>query len=411
VDLINIQKTYAKLLVDVGLNLQPGQKLRLSAETVHAPFLKYIAEYAYQKGAAYVDFNITHSALERTRIDYSQEKYLDYLPPYVSARVQEWCEGDWTFLRVDGAENPDVLKGIDQKRNAIASKKMSATNKPLMNKIVAHYKSWCVAAAPTVGWAKKVFPKEASSLSDEQLVDKLWSVLLPILRLDKADPVQAWEHNQQLLWDRVAKMTSLNIEKLKFKAPGTDLEVSFIPGCHWAGGGSKTEAGVKFLPNIPTEEVFTSPHKLKTTGRAQVTRPVSVLGGMVTGAWFEFKEGRVENYGATDGKDFLDSYFEIDPRARYLGEVALVDAKSPVFSSGRVFENILFDENAACHIALGSAYPLGFEDHDAESLESHGFNQSVLHTDFMIGCPEISVSGIRKDGSSVSIIERGLFTI
>lgn len=262
-DLHNIQKNYAKLLIDVGLNLQPGQKLRLSAETVHAPFLKYIAEYAYQKGASFVDFSITHSGLERTRVDHSEEKYLDYMPSYAAAKVQELREEDWTFLRVDGSENPDILKDVDQKRNAIVNKSLRALNKPLLEKIVAHHKSWCVAAAPTPGWAKKVFPEDAKTLSDEELVEKLWGVLIPILRLDQPDPTAAWAKNRQLLKDRVGVLSALNITKLHFSAPGTDLEVSFIPGCHWAGGGSATENGTKFMPNIPTEEVFTSPHRLQ----------------------------------------------------------------------------------------------------------------------------------------------------
>ena len=260
---------------------------------------------------------------------------------------------------------------------------------------------WCVAALPTPEWAAKVMQREAS----DEAAEALWQTMLPILRLDREDPKAAWRENSDLTERRGIDLTSGNFEIYHFKGPGTDLKVYSNPNHVWEGGDLMSDAGHVFIPNIPTEEVFTTPDWRRTSGRASVTRPVEVLGANVDKAWFEFEGGRVVDYGASEGKEKLDAYFEIDEQARYLGEVALVDSSSPIFQSGKVFHNILYDENAACHIALGSGYPTavkGGVDMNAEEQSAAGINQSILHTDFMIGSEEVNVIGIAADGTETS---------
>jgi aminopeptidase len=233
-----------------------------------------------------------------------------------------------------------------------------------------------------------------------------------ILRLDRDDPVQAWWNLAQASVDRCRQLNGQAITSLHMTAPGTDLTLGCIPAAHWEGGTLTGPNGIPFIPNLPTEEVFTTPDWRRTEGRASVTRPVQVMGKRVKGAWFEFRKGRVEDFGADDGTEQLAAFFDIDDRGRYLGEVALVDAESPIFQSGLIFSNILYDENAACHIALGSGYPLiaSPEATTPDEKQAMGINQSLVHTDFMIGCPEMDVTGTMAEGQEVPILRQGRFT-
>ena len=249
-----------------------------------------------------------------------------------------------------------------------------------------------------------------------EAVDALWQVLIPILRLDHPDPAAFWVDHGDLLAARADKLNSLHLDALRFTGPGTDLTIGLMEGSIWHGGPDKTTTGRRFSPNIPTEEVFTSPDFRRTQGQVAFTCPVFVpsVGKIIENGWLRFEKGQVVEYGALAGKDVLDVYLGMDEGAKYLGEVALVDSSSPIFASKRTFYNILFDENAACHIALGSAYPgclKGGSSMNEGQLKSAGANTSAVHTDFMIGGPEVQVTGLTRDGRSIPLIEEGLFTI
>lgn len=249
-----------------------------------------------------------------------------------------------------------------------------------------------------------------------EAVDELWKILIPVLRLDRPDPSAAWAAHCRDLEARAETLTALSLDTLRFEAPGTDLAVGLLPGSLWRGGPDRTSRGRPFFPNIPTEEIFTSPDRRRAEGRAAFTRPVLVpsVGKIVEEGWVEFRGGRAVGWGARSGKDVLDTILSMDEGARSLGETALVDGSSPVFASGRTFYNILFDENAACHVALGSAYPTcvrGAEGLADEKLAEMGVNVSMVHTDFMIGSPEMNVTGTTRDGREIRIMTEGRFEI
>jgi aminopeptidase len=400
-------KKYAQLLLKAGINLQKGQNLYLQFEHCHWDFANIVAEEAYKLGANFVDPNCINQKFLRTRIENAGSESLNYLPDYYYKRFLESAEKPWARLALYSLEDLDVFVGIDQKRNAIFQKTQRLASDPLMKAAGAGKIPWVVCAVPSEKWAAKV----TGLAPGPQAVEKMWEILNPILRLDDSDPVHTWNKLSSILKKRAETLSKLHFKKLHFKAAGTDLEVGLIEESIWAGGAF-CSAYSEFLPNIPTEEVFTSPHMTQTQGRAQITRPVEVFGSSVEGAWFEFKNGKVVDFGAKVGAEQLKAFLETDENAKFLGEVALVDSSSPIFQSQKTFYSILLDENAACHIALGAAYPLGVANKNLskDELLKLGFNQSLVHTDFMIGSAEMNVTGIKADGSTVKIIESGKFT-
>jgi aminopeptidase len=398
---------YADLLLHVGVNLQPGQNLTLSSEPVHWDFINLLSARAYQLGARHVEAQIQHPAFGKMRVDHSAEEHLTYNPAYLPGKFDEHIRDGSASIRIEGSEFPDLFQDIDQDRNAIRQKSASEVFKAFREAAGAGQIPWCVAAMPTDAWAQKVFNDKQATAT------QLWEIMVPILRVDQDDPVATWRRLGEDLQRRADQLSNSGIHQLHFEGPGTDLRIELLDEGFWCGGPITMENGRKFEPNLPTEEVFTSPNFRKTTGRATVTRPVEVLGHEVVGAWFEFKDGNVVDFGAEDGLVRLEKYFEIDPRARALGEIALVDGASPIFQSGKVFHSILYDENAACHMALGSSYSDTYTNGPALSEDERyelGLNQSILHTDFMIGSPEVTVTGKTRDGTCIPIIENGAFS-
>lgn len=395
---------YADLLLQAGLNVQPGTDITLGAEPVHWEFLILLAEKAYQLGVRDVACNVVHPAFGKARVDHVDEAYLDHVPGYAKARLDYFVEQETSSLYVGGSDHPDIRKDIDQKRNGVIQKARRTAFKNYREATSSSRIAWCFSELPTKAWAQKVL--------GEPDVEALWDILIPILRLDTPDPVATWWELADTLKRRASALNEAKLEVFHFEAPGTDLTVSIPAACSWMGGSAEVPSGRRYLPNLPTEEVFTSPDFRKTEGRAQVTRPVEVLGHEVAGIWFEFKEGEVVDYGAEEGKERLDAFFEMDPKARRLGEVAMVDAGSPIFQSGKIFHSILYDENAACHIALGSSYADTYEggpDMSEDERLAVGLNQSILHTDFMIGCPELRITGYDAGGAAIPVMDAGTF--
>ena len=407
---------YAELIVSM-VNIDRGRNLQIRGEPVHWDLMQEIAAAAYRRGARYVAARSVHPGLLKARIDHSAEEYLDYVPSQLSAMNDIMISEEWAVVSIASREDPDFLANVDDERNARIGKATEQAMMPFRRALQADRFPWIVAANPTEGWARKVFgaaPGGGAAAAAQAPLETLWQAMRPILRLDRPDPAAAWSEHTERLKRRAAVLDELHVEWLHFEGPGTDLWVGIPDKALWVGGPGKTPGGLEFLPNLPTEEVFTTPDYRRTTGRVAVTRPVTVMNKVVDGAWFEFSDGKVVDFGAERNADVIARFLEMDAGAAYAGEIALVDAGSPIFQSGRVFYNILLDENAACHIALGGAYPgciEGGEKLTDEELPSIGANVSFVHTDFMIGSEQIQVTAQTYDGREVAMLRDGRFVI
>ena len=405
---------YADVLLS-AVNIQPGQNLLVRAEPIHQPFAGIIAERAYARGARYVRFDnneIENPLMYKARIQYSKAEHLAYVPQFRKDSLQTMIEEDWALIAVRTPEDPDFLASLNQERNAVTAKATALAMRPFQSRISNNEIAWLVAFYPTEKLAGRIMNMSPG----QEAVDALWKVLIPILRLDHSDPAGFWVEHGDVLAARADKLNSLRLDALRFTGPGTDLTIGLMEGSIWHGGPDRTSSGRRFSPNIPTEEVFTSPDFRRTQGQVAFTCPVFVptVGKIIENGWLRFENGKVVEYGASAGKEVLDVYLGMDEGAKFLGEVALVDSSSPIFASKRTFYNILFDENAACHIALGSSYPGCLKGGSAMSeaqLKSAGANSSAVHTDFMIGSPAVQVTGLSMDGRTIPLIDKGLFTI
>lgn len=405
-----ILSNYAQVLLGSGVNLQKGQNLVIVGEPIHWEFLISLAEEAYKMGARFVRIDSEHGRLQKARVDNSAEEHLDYISSFYTRTLDSYLEEDWARIVIDGKENPQVLKTVDKQRLAKVNRARSVASKPFMDAVLSGKMTWCIAGHPTPAWAAEVVGGEPSAAK----VEELWKVLLPILRLNCENPADAWKKHSQTLKRRANWMTEKRFASVRFKGPGTDLVVPLSPKAEWHAGADKTTAGVEFMPNIPTEEVFSAPDWRGVSGRASCTRPVTIMGTPVDGVWFEFRDGSVVDFGASSGNEVLAQFLKMDEGAARLGEVALVGVDSPIYQSGRVFNSILFDENAACHIALGSAYRnciTGNKTMTEAEFKEHGVNDSLVHIDFMIGSDKVSVEGVDGMGGTARIIDNGVFVI
>ena len=410
-----ILRAYANVLL-TSVNLQKGQCLLVYAQPVHLPFAGLLAEEAYKRGARYVRFDNNETdnpALYKARIEHSAEEYLDYAPRSRYEAYGIAIDEDWAIISIHAPEDPDFLADLDTDRSARCVRATAQAMKPYRRRIVMENEVvWLVAFLPTEKMAALIL----GLTPGPEAVEELWKLLIPILRLDQKDPAAAWAAHCGELAARADRLNTLALDSLRFEGPGTDLTVGLLPGSVWRGGLDHTSKGRAFFPNIPTEEVYTSPDARRAEGRASFSRPVLVptVGKIVEDGWVEFRNGRAVDWGARSGKEVLDTLLSMDEGARSLGETALVDGSSPIYASGRVFYNMLFDENAACHVALGSAYPAcvrGTEGLPDDRLSAMGVNVSMVHTDFMIGSPEMDVTGKARDGRTVRIMNKGAFLV
>lgn len=402
-----VRHRYIDLMLS-AVDLRPEQNLAIRTEPVHWSLSNQIAEAAYRRGARYVHVLADHPGLHKARVEHAAEETLDYVPTFVPDTYRRFVEEKWAVIALLGPEDPDIHEGLDPVRNAKVGKAQADALREFRDAMQANRFAWLVAAAPTPKWASKVLGGPA----DSSAVERLWRLMTPILRLDRDEPEKAWFEHAELLKVRARRLTDLAISRLHFRAEGTDLTVGLLPQSVWIGGGSEKPDGRPFVPNIPTEEVFTTPHRLVAEGSVRITRPVLVLGRMVEGARFEFSEGRVVDFGAERGVEALEQYFAIDENTRRLGEIALVDSSSPVFESNTVFYNILYDENATCHMALGSSYPSCVDGAGSLSSEEYielGGNRANLHTDFMIGTGDITVTADTGTGERIELMRDGRF--
>lgn len=402
-------RQYAELVVG-AVNVQAGQNVVIWIDPEAWEFANSLAAAAYRRGARFVRVEANHLGLRRARVENSSEEFLDYQPPDLPVTLQSYIDEQWSLISIRGPEDPDALSDLDAGRNGRIVRAIAAAKRPFSKAVQSDKIRWIIAPYPSRKWAAKVFQTEPTT----DAVDRLWSSLRKLVRLDDEDPIATWKAHAQELKEYGERLNELEIDELQFTAPGTDLTVGLLKESRWVGGPSWSPDGTWFLPNLPTEEVFTTPDRRRAEGTVQVTRPLIVMGQQVSGAWFRFSDGVVTDFGAEVGKDTLTQYFETEESARRIGEVALVDGRSPVFQSGLVYYNILLDENAACHIALGSSYVGavdGGESLSEQEYEASGANVSKLHTDFMIGSDQMSIAGRTGSGTLITIMKDGRFAL
>ena len=398
---------YARLLVLHGLNVQKDQLVNIAAEVIHRDFALLVADEAYKAGACHVNIDLVEPRLARSRVLHSGEKHLGFQPKYVTSKYGEFVESVAANLRIVGMEFPEIMADLDPKRvNAVRKGQYEAMRHYYRDGIEKSAVHWAIAAAATPKWGKRVFPE----FDESEANDALWEQIFKICRVDRSDYLAAWKSHNEVLQSRARKLSELGIKTLKFSGPGTELSVGLSKVAIFKGGGEMGPNGAEFEPNVPTEECFTTPDWRMTEGKVRATRPFLVNGRLIKGLEMEFKRGEITNFTAIEGRDVFDEYISSDPGGKKLGEVALVGIDSPVYASGLVFEEILFDENAACHIAVGSSYKFclrGGAQMSESELADVGANQSTVHTDIMISSAEVDVSVETYSGRNLTIISKG----
>ena len=395
----------AEVAVRVGLGLAPGQELVMTATVDTLPLVRRITEQAYKAGATLVTTLLSDEEAQLLRYKYASNESFDYAAGWLYEGIANAFRGGAARLAVAGG-NPSLLSQQDPEKVGRANRAVSKAYRPALELITRHDINWTIVAAATPAWAGAVFP----DLKADEALARLWDAIFAASRVDTPDPVAAWKAHDAGLHRRADLMNEKRYAALHFKAPGTDLKVGLADDHLWLSGGMTAGNGRYCIPNMPTEEVFTTPHKDRVEGTVRSTKPLSHQGTMIEGIAVRFESGRVVEAKAARGQEVLQRMIDTDDGARRLGEVALVPHSSPIAQSGLLFSNTLFDENAACHIALGQAYSSCLKNGDElskEELAARGANESLIHVDWMIGSGEMDVDGITASDEAEPLIRRG----
>ncbi|HEY6053118.1 MAG TPA: aminopeptidase [Gaiellaceae bacterium] len=379
---------YARLAVRVGANVQPGQLVAVNALVEHAPLARAVAREAYAAGARYVDVQYRDDHVRRAMIESAPEETLQWSPPWSVARVRALGEEGAAIVSITGNPEPELFKGLDESRVGRALPRELAQETLKLSNGLAN---WTIVSYPTEGWAQTVF--------GEPDVERLWQAVERCVRLDEPDPVAAWQQHIATLEARAEAMDERRFDALRFRGPGTDLTVGLFPQTRWQAALDESVSGIKHVANMPTEEIFASPDPARTEGVVRSTRPLQIGGTVVRDLEIHFEGGRAVAIDAATGADVMREHANADEGGSRLGEVALVDGESRVGRTGLVFFDTLFDENATCHIALGDGISASY-DGDADGR----INSSSIHTDFMIGGPEVEVDAVTTDGEVVPLL-------
>ena len=388
---------YAELAVRVGSNVAPGQTLNVWCAVEHAPLARAIARAAYAAGARYVDVFYTDQHVRREMIANADEETLSWTPPWLLERTRTLGDGPGALIAITGDPEPELLSDLDGAR--VGKARMVALAEENLRQLNERLVNWSIVAFPNEGWAKTVF--------GEPDVERLWDALAKAVRLDEADPVAAWHDHMDRLVGRANGLNERRFDAIRFTGPGTDLTVGLLPESIWKAAAFETSWGRRHIPNMPTEEVYTTPDYRRTEGVVRSTKPLGLFGTVVRDLEMRFEAGRIVKVNATSGAEAIRGQLEGDEQAPFLGEVALVDGTSRVGETGLVFFDTLFDENATCHIAYGAAIVQnveGAECWDSEERLARGINHATIHTDFMIGGPEVDVDGLDADGTVTPLL-------
>jgi aminopeptidase len=402
---------YAELIAAHGLNVQQGQLVHINTEPIHRDFALLVGEKCYARGAKFVDFMFHDPRADKLRVDRSDAANLTYVPGYVTSKFTELVDAEAANLRIIGMEYPDLLAGANPKLVQTAALARQKAIKYFFEDGVGKAKvHWCVAAAATPLWGKKVFPE----LPADKAGDRLWQDILAMCRADKPACLDLWKEHNRKLQARAKALTEMKIRELHFLGPGTDLVVGLSERAIWKGGQEISPKGRWFEPNLPTEEVFTTPDFRATRGHARTTRPFMIHGKMIEGLSVKFDGGEIADFRASGGGETFGEYIKSDEGAARLGEVALVGVDSPIYQMGKIYQEILFDENAACHIAVGQAYKFclsGGTELGRDDALALGCNESAVHTDMMISSADVDVTATLADGSTKPLILAGAWTV
>ena len=401
---------YARLLVQIGLNVQKGQKMVISAPVECAAFARMCAEEAYAIGCGEVIMNWSDDALARMKYLYAEESVFSEVPEWRSHFYNDYARAGVAYLSIS-ASDPENLRGVDPKRLEAAQQASGKALKEFSNLQMSSAFPWCIASIPIPAWAKKVFP----DLTEDEAMERLWDAIFSAVRITgDGTAVERWRHHLDLLGQRKETMNALNFKSLHYtNSLGTDLTIELPEGHQWEAGNDETLSGQTFIANIPTEEIFTSPLKTGVNGVVYAAMPLSLSGTIVDGFHFVVKDGKIVEAHAEKGEDVLRTAIAVDEGASYFGEVALVPYDSPISNQKILYYNTLFDENAACHIAFGEAYPCikGGREMSREELTARGLNDSITHVDFMVGTADLNIVGTTHDGREIPVFVDGNFAI
>ncbi len=395
----------ASVAVNVGLGLKPGQELVMTAPLDAVPLARRITEQAYRAGATLVTTLYTDEEASLQRFHYAPEASFDRSPEWLHNGVAEAFRSGSARLAIAGA-NPALLSKEDPKKVARVNVANSKAMRPAMELITRHEINWTIVASATPAWAKAVFPNE----TEERAMELLWDAIFSTTRIDVPDPVSNWREHDAKLRKRAELLNAKRLASLHFRGTGTDLRVGLADDHLWLGGGTTAGNGADCIPNMPTEEVFTTPHKDRVDGYVTSTKPLSYQGTLIEGIAVKFEKGKIVEANAKQGEAVLRSMISTDDGARQLGEVALVPHSSPISKSGLLFWSTLFDENAASHIALGQAYTTCIKNGDSldpAALAGKGANTSLIHVDWMIGSGDMNLDGIGQDGREEPLMRAG----
>jgi len=378
---------YAELCVRVGANVQPGQEVFLQSQVEHAPLARALTRHAYQAGASYVHVLYRDEHARRAMIELGPDEALTHSPEWLKTFVES-ATGN-AYLATVGDPEPELMADLDGER--VGRALMQEVTEIALRQLYENSVNWCGVGAPNEGWAQQMF--------GEPDLERLWELVAFCMRLDEADPVAAWREHVERLKERADTMTRFRPDALRYRGPGTDLTVGLLPTSRWVGGATETATGIRFVANMPTEEIFTAPDCRRADGTVRSTAPLVLHGQIVRGLELTLEGGRIVGVEAETGGDLVRGNLATVENADRLGEVALVTGDSRVGRAGTLFYNTLFDENATCHIAYGAGYPSSV-DGDPDG----GLNVANIHVDFMIGGPELEVDALLRDGTAVPLI-------
>lgn len=395
----------AEVAIRIGLNLQPGQDLLLTAPSVALPLVRRIAEHAYRAGAGLVTPILSDEEITLARYRFAPDGSFDRAAGWLYEGMSKAFSANTARLAIVG-DNPMLLANEDPAKVSRASKANSMAYQPALEKIVGFDVNWNIVAYPSPAWARQMFPGDEEDVAVAKLADAIFAAS----RVDNDDAVASWKKHNAVLRERTEWLNGQRFSALQYSGPGTDLTIGLADGHEWQGGASTAKNGIVCNPNIPTEEVFTTPHARRVSGHVVSSKPLSYQGSLIDNIAVRFEEGRIVDAKASRGAEVLNKVLDTDEGARRLGEVALVPHSSPISKSGLLFFNTLFDENAACHIALGQCYSKCFVDGGnltPAQIAAQGGNKSLIHIDWMIGSDKTDIDGVHADGRRVPVFRKG----